>query len=42
MLKEFEKRILSSIILILSIFFIIQGSIFFNFFLFIAFFINKL
>ena len=38
MIKEFEKRILSSLILIpLAIFFIIQGSVFFAFFLFIAF-----
>ncbi len=38
MIKEVEKRILSSLILIpLSIFFIIQGSIFFAFFLIIAF-----
>ncbi len=38
MIKEFEKRILSSLILIpISIFFIIQGSVFFAFFLIIAF-----
>jgi len=38
MLKEFEKRILSSIILIpISIFFLIQGSVFFLFFLTILF-----
>ena len=38
MIKEFEKRILSSLILIpLAIFFIIQGSVFFAFFLFIVF-----
>ncbi len=38
MIKEFEKRILSSLILIpISIFFIIQGSIFFIFFLSILF-----
>ena len=38
MLKEFEKRILSSIILIpISIFFIIQGSVFFLFFLTVLF-----
>ena len=38
MIKEFEKRILSSLILIpLTIFFIIQGSVFFAFFLIIAF-----
>ena len=40
MLKELEKRLLSSIILIpISIFFIIKGSIFFIFFLGILFFI---
>ena len=34
MIKEFEKRLLTSIVLIpLSIFFIIKGSIFFIFFL---------
>ena len=39
MIKEFEKRIVSSIVLILiSIFFIIKGSIFFIFFLSILFF----
>ena len=38
MIKEVEKRILSSLILVpLAIFFIIQGSVFFAFFLFIAF-----
>ena len=38
MIKEVEKRILSSLILIpISIFFITQGSVFFAFFLFIAF-----
>ena len=38
MIKEFEKRLLSSIILIpISIFFIIQGSVFFTFFLSILF-----
>ena len=38
MIKEFEKRLLSSLILIpIAIFFIIQGSVFFAFFLFIAF-----
>ena len=38
MIKEVEKRILSSLILVpLAIFFIIQGSIFFAFFLSIAF-----
>ena len=38
MIKEFEKRILSSIILIpIAIFFIIQGSVFFTFFLGILF-----
>ena len=39
MIKEFEKRLLSSIILVpISIFFIIKGSIFFIFFLSILFF----
>ena len=39
MLKEFEKRLLSSIILIpIAIFFIIQGSVFFIFFLSLIFF----
>ena len=39
MIKEFEKRLLSSIILIpISIFFIIKGSIFFIFFLSVLFF----
>ena len=38
MIKEFEKRLLSSFILIpIAIFFIIQGSIFFIFFLSILF-----
>ena len=38
MIKEFEKRVLSSLILIpISIFFIIQGSVFFTFFLSILF-----
>ena len=38
MIKEIEKRILSSLILIpLAIFFIIKGSVFFALFLFIAF-----
>ena len=38
MIKEFEKRILSSLILIpISIFFIIEGSVFFSFFLSILF-----
>ena len=38
MIKEFEKRILSSVILIpIAIFFIIQGSVFFLFFLSISF-----
>tara|TARA_X000000950_G_scaffold62105_1_gene75813 strand:+ start:132 stop:803 length:672 start_codon:yes stop_codon:yes gene_type:complete len=38
MIKEFEKRILSSLILIpLAIFFIIKGSVFFAFFLIVAF-----
>ena len=38
MIKEFEKRLLSSLILIpIAIFFIIQGSIFFTFFLIILF-----
>ena len=42
MIKEVEKRILSSLILIpLAIFFIIQGSIFFAFFLIIAFFLTS-
>jgi len=39
MVKEFEKRLLSSLILIpIAIFFIIQGSVFFTFFLSILFF----
>ena len=38
MIKEFEKRILSSVILIpIAIFFIIKGSVFFSFFLSILF-----
>ena len=38
MIKEFEKRLLSSLILIpIAIFFIIQGSVFFTFFLIILF-----
>ena len=38
MIKEFEKRLLSSIILIpVAVFFIIQGSVFFIFFLGILF-----
>ena len=38
MIKEFEKRILSSIVLIpVAIFFIIQGSVFFTFFLSVLF-----
>ena len=38
MIKEFEKRILSSVILIpIAIFFIIKGSVFFSFFLSISF-----
>ena len=38
MIKEFEKRLLSSLILIpISIFFIIEGSVFFTFFLSILF-----
>ncbi len=38
MIKEFEKRLLSSFILIpIAIFFIIQGSVFFTFFLSILF-----
>ena len=42
MIKEFEKRILSSLILIpLTIFFIIQGSVFFAFFLIIAFLLSS-
>ena len=42
MIKEVEKRILSSLILIpLAIFFIIQGSVFFAFFLIIAFFLTS-
>ena len=42
MIKEFEKRLLSSIILIpIAIFFIIQGSIFFMFFLSILFLVTS-
>ena len=42
MIKEFEKRLLSSIILIpIAIFFIIQGSVFFTFFLSILFLITS-
>ena len=42
MIKEFEKRILSSFILIpISIFFIIQGSVFFTFFLSILFLVTS-
>ena len=42
MINEFEKRLLSSMILIpLSIFFIIKGSIFFIFFLSILFLITS-
>ena len=38
MKKEFEKRIISSIILIpLALFFIVEGSLLFNFFIFICF-----
>ena len=38
MIKEFEKRLLSSLILTpIAIFFIIKGSIFFTFFLIILF-----
>ena len=38
MIKEFEKRVLSSLILVpIAIFFIIQGSVFFSFFLSILF-----
>ena len=38
MIKEFEKRLLSSIVLIpISIFFIIKGSVFFIFFLSVLF-----
>ena len=38
MIKEFEKRLLSSLILIpIAIFFIIKGSVFFSFFLSILF-----
>ena len=41
MIKEFEKRILSSILLIpLSFFFILKGSLFFNFFLLICLFVT--
>tara|TARA_Y100000768_G_C23966357_1_gene678062 strand:- start:993 stop:1643 length:651 start_codon:yes stop_codon:yes gene_type:complete len=42
MIKEFEKRILSSLILIpISMFFIIQGSVFFIFFLSILFLVTS-
>tara|TARA_Y100000591_G_scaffold60517_1_gene48954 strand:+ start:49 stop:681 length:633 start_codon:yes stop_codon:yes gene_type:complete len=42
MIKEFEKRLLSSFILIpISIFFIIQGSVFFTFFLSILFLVTS-
>ena len=42
MIKEFEKRLLSSIILIPSaIFFIFQGSVFFTFFLMILFLVSS-
>ena len=42
MIKEFEKRLLSSIILIPSaIFFIFQGSVFFTFFLIILFLVSS-
>ena len=42
MIKEFEKRLLSSLILIpIAIFFIIQGSVFFTFFLSILFLITS-
>ena len=42
MVKELEKRVLSSLILIpISIFFIIQGSVFFTFFLSILFLANS-
>ena len=41
MKKEFQKRIVSSIILIpLALFFIIEGSFLFNFFIFICFLIT--
>ena len=43
MLKEFEKRLLSSLILIpIAVFFIIQGSVFFIFFLSLFFLINNI
>ena len=42
MLREFEKRLISSVILILVAFlFILEGKIFFNIFLFIAFLISS-
>ena len=42
MIKEFEKRLLSSFILIpIAIFFIIQGSVFFIFFLSILFLVTS-
>ena len=42
MFKEFEKRLISSIILILVTFLVIlEGEIFFNIFLFIAFLISS-
>ena len=42
MIKEFEKRFLSSIILIpISIFFIIKGSVFFIFFLSVLFLVTS-
>ena len=42
MIKEFEKRLLSSLILIpIAIFFIIQGSVFFTFFLSILFLVTS-
>ncbi len=42
MIKEFEKRLLSSLILIpITIFFIIQGSVFFTFFLSILFLVTS-
>ena len=42
MIKEFEKRLLSSIILIpISIFFIVKGSVFFIFFLSVLFLVTS-
>ena len=42
MIKEFEKRLLSSVILIpITIFFIVQGSLFFTFFLGILFLVTS-